>query len=194
MNTKRTESLLLDVSSESEIMYIFMHKMHWCTGFFFSLHNSRSCIHTSRFAKIKKEKNVFVFYRLCAPLNGLLYHMKMLGWEVRRIRRSQVRASLHCECRAYVENVCADYIKFVQLAITSSSQNELKEEENEVDGEHFERKSSTVQNPWIIMKSLQTSFDKVFKLNLSLDRRKSILSSGWFSFSSTHNNYIYIVW
>jgi hypothetical protein len=66
---KTHNSLLLDFSSESEIMYIFMHKMHWCNAFFFTVFfffKLSLRIHTNSFAKKNSElKRVLSCFIVC---------------------------------------------------------------------------------------------------------------------------------
>lgn len=119
MNTKRTEVFFLTFRLNRKLCIFLCTK---CTDALDSsfLFTTLDRVYTQAdLRKKKKRKNAFVFYRLCAPSNGLLYHMKMLGWEVRRIRRSRVRASLwvsglcrECVCRLH--KICATCNYFIE--------------------------------------------------------------------------------
>jgi hypothetical protein len=120
---KTLKSLLLDVSSESEIMYIFMHKMHWCNAFFFSFLQTLARVYTqTALLKWRRKKNAFVFYRLCAPLNrmdGYIIWERWMGSEKKKLKdsKSALAMSVSSLCRECVRRLH----KFVQLAITAHS-------------------------------------------------------------------------
>lgn len=107
-------------------MYIFMHKMHWCNAFFFSLCRffprffQTHSLHTStaeNFCTKQKKPFCFVFYRLCAPLNGLLLYHSWKCWmgSKKKFWVEEIRASKELATSVSRAYVCADYINLCNL-------------------------------------------------------------------------------
>lgn len=109
---KTLKSLLLDFSSESEIMYIFMHKMHWCNEFFFSFFLQTLAIHTNI--------NCLSCFIVCVH-HWMVISYENVGWEVQKrswkIQKNALAMSVSSLCRECVWILH----KFVQLAITAHS-------------------------------------------------------------------------
>jgi hypothetical protein len=115
-NEKKTlKSLLLDFSSESEIMYIFMHKMHWCNEFFFSFSaNSRSSLYTQTSTGFR------VLSFVCTI--EWLYHMRTLDGKCKKkLKDSKKKSALAMSVSSLCRECVRRLHKFVQLAITAHS-------------------------------------------------------------------------
>lgn len=86
-----------------------------CILLFFSA-NSRSCIHTNSSAEMKEKKCFRVLSFVCT-IEWMVISYENVGWEVKK-RSWKIRKVLWLwVSRAYVENVCADYINLCNLQL-----------------------------------------------------------------------------